>query len=75
MHATINPTTGAYGALVVDTNDLIMQSSFEYPPETVLRVKRSLNTGEPDDVAIVVSLSTTFYFLRLLENILYLQHI
>ena len=55
MHASIDPASGAYGALIVDTNDLILQSSFEYPPETVLRVKRSLNTAEPDYVEIVVS--------------------
>ena len=54
MSSTI--TNGAHGALVVDPSpDVVLQRAFEYPPETVLRVKRSLNTGDNADVPIVVS--------------------
>ena len=54
MSSTV--TNGAHGALVVDPSpDVVLQSAFEYAPETVLRVKRSLNTADNADVAIVVS--------------------
>ncbi len=55
MSTTID-ATGAHGALVVDPSpDVVLQSGFEYPPETVLRVKRSLNTADNADTVIAVS--------------------
>ena len=62
MSSTVSGT-GAHGALVVDPSpDVVLQSAFEYAPETVLRVKRSLNTADNADVAIVVSCKAIFFF-------------
>ena len=61
MSSTVSGT-GAHGALVVDPSpDVVLQSAFEYAPETVLRVKRSLNTADNADVAIVVSCKAIFF--------------
>lgn len=47
---------GNHGALVVDPSpDVVLQRGFEYPPEAVVRWKRSLITQDQDDVSIVVS--------------------
>ncbi len=55
MSSTID-ASGAHGALIVDPSpDVVLQRGFEYPPETVLRVKRSINTADNADVVIVVS--------------------
>ena len=50
-------TNGAHGPLVVDVSpDVLVQNAFEYPPEVVIRYKRSLNTEDAADVVIVASL-------------------
>ena len=54
MSSVVN--NGAHGPLVLDGSpDVIVQRAFEYDPEIVVRYKRSLNTGDKEDVPIVVS--------------------
>lgn len=54
MSSTIN-AAGSHGPLVLDDSpDVVLQRGFEYPPETVVRWKRSLKTGDSADVDIVV---------------------
>lgn len=48
---------GEYGRPEIDPSpDVVLQRGFEYPPEIVVRWKRSLFTQDNADVPIVVSL-------------------
>jgi hypothetical protein len=37
------------------SNDLILQGAFFHDPWTIIRMKRAANTGDSDDVPIVVN--------------------
>lgn len=54
MSSTID-SQGLHGPLVVDPSpDVVLQRGFEYPPESVVRWKRSLNTSDNADLIIAV---------------------
>jgi hypothetical protein len=53
MHLSMDPFHG----LPEDdaSNDLILQGAVFHDPWTIIRMKRAANTGDADDVPIVVS--------------------
>lgn len=62
MSSTVD-ASGSHGPLVVDPSpDVVLQRGFEYPPECVVRWKRSLVTGDNADVNIVVCFPINVYF-------------
>lgn len=50
-----NPGLGHTTPLVDASNDLVLQEAYFKDPNTIVRFKRSLNTGDEDDTVIAVN--------------------
>ena len=54
MHFNLTSTGGHLLPEADSSRDYILQGSVFHDPWTIVRVKRSLNTGDKDDVPIIV---------------------